>query len=66
MDKKALGGDRKTAKGELRHGREKPNLTDAQKAEVLKLNAEYKAKTDTLQHELRRSGRSWPAIAWRS
>jgi flagellar basal body-associated protein FliL len=44
----------KAAKGQLPAGWQKLDLTDAQKEEVLKLNAEYKAKTDKLQDEISR------------
>jgi hypothetical protein len=52
-EKKGPEPAKKAAKGQLPRHWEKLDLTDAQRAEVLKLNAEYKAKTDKLQAELR-------------
>jgi hypothetical protein len=45
---------RKAAKGQLPRNWEKLDLTDAQRDEVLKLTAEYKAKRDKLMQEVYR------------
>src|SRR5439155_17060399 len=53
-DRKGPEPEKKAVPGPLPKGWEKLDLTDAQRAEILRLNAEYKAKTDPLQEELRR------------
>jgi Spy/CpxP family protein refolding chaperone len=52
-EKKAPEPNRKAAKGQLPLGWGKLDLTDAQKAEVFKLNAEYGAKVEKLREEIR-------------
>jgi hypothetical protein len=44
--------DKKAAKGQLPAGWSKLDLTDAQKEEILKLNAEYYAKREKLRQEM--------------
>jgi Spy/CpxP family protein refolding chaperone len=48
------GQEKKAIKGGLPPWWDKLDLTEAQRDEILKLNAEYKAKTDKLEQEISR------------
>jgi hypothetical protein len=53
-DRKDPGASKKAVKGQLPRDWEKLDLTDAQKDEIIKLNAEHKAKRDKLMQEVYR------------